>query len=276
MSQFGSDTKPIHAGLAASGGVQAALMAQAGITAGESTLDGPTGLRTLMVGQDIEALAEEMVGKAEHGQTMRFQTTSIGEPLHAIEHGLKVKRFPNCGSLHRALDGLLALIDEHSLSRADIKQVLVRAPAAHLRNLMHEDPQTPSEAKFSLEYSLAAAVHSGNIGLSDYAPDALFRPEVRALMPIIQKDYVEKLESEFPTEVHVSLASGETFKTAIAMPVGSKSHPMSDAQLWQKLETCLEAASAFSNAEALLAQLQDLDPNKPNRHLTAAMRDETV
>lgn len=276
MSQFGSDTKPIHAGLAASGGVQAALMARGGITAGSAALEGPTGLRTLMVGQDVEDLATSMEGKAEHGQTMRFGTGRfnadyVGEPLHILEHGLKIKRFPNCGSLHRALDGLLALMAEHQITADTVKEVHVRAPAAHLRNLMHENPQTPAEAKFSLEYSLAAALHSGDVGLGDYEPEALHRPEVRALMPLITKDYVEKLESEFPTEVHVTLNDGRTVQTALAMPVGSKAHPMTDAQLWQKLETCLRAAPGFA-AELLLNALADLDPAKPARQLTAALQ----
>lgn len=271
MSQFGSDTKPIHAGFAASGGVQAALMAQAGITAGTDTLEGPTGLRTLMVGQDVEELATSMEGKVEHGQSMRFDPSNVGEPLHVIEHGLKIKRFPNCGSLHRALDGLMALMEEHSITADAVKKVLVRAPAAHLRNLMHENPLTPAEAKFSLEYSLAAALNAGEVGLGDYEPDAIHRPEVRALMPLVTKEYVEKLESEFPTEVHITLKEGRTVQTALAMPVGSKAHPMTDAQLWQKLETCLAAAISF-NGEALLKELASLDPAKPARHLTKALQ----
>ncbi|MEE4199737.1 MmgE/PrpD family protein [Erythrobacter sp.] len=271
MSQFGSDAKPLHAGLAARGGVEAALLAEAGITAGTATLDGPTGLRTLMVGQDVEDLATAMEGSAEHGQTMRLRTEDIGTPLHITEHGLKVKRFPNCGSLHRALDGLLALMEEHQLETRDIERVLVRAPAAHLRNLMHEDPQTPAEAKFSLEYSLAAALHDGNVGLADYEPKALQRPEVRALMDRITKEYVDALESEFATEIHLTLTDGPVLQTAIAMPVGSKAHPMDDAQLWRKLETCLAAAPTFANADALMEELAALDLGKPIRQLTARM-----
>jgi 2-methylcitrate dehydratase PrpD len=271
MSQFGSDTKPVHAGLAASGGVQAALMARGGITAGDSTLEGSTGLRKLMVGQDVEDLAKSMEGKAEHGQTMRFDPKAVDAPLHVTEHGLKVKRFPNCGSLHRALDGLLALMEKHSITAEAVETVLVRAPAAHLRNLMHENPQTPAEAKFSLEYSLAAALYAGEVGLADYEKDAIHRGEVRALMPLITKEYVEKLESEFPTEVHISLKDGRTVHTALAMPVGSKAHPMSDTQLWQKLETCLAASRGFAS-EPLLTQLADLDPAKQARQLTAALQ----
>lgn len=266
MSQFGSDTKPIHAGLAASGGVQAALMAAGGITAGSDTLEGATGLRVLMVGQDVEDLAASMEGKAEHGQTMRFKAAQVGEPLHILAHGLKIKRFPNCGSLHRALDGLLALMNEHGVNAHMVESVHIRAPAAHLRNLMHENPQTPAEAKFSLEYSLAAALHSGDVGLGDYEPEAINRPQVRALMPLVTKDYVEKFESEFPTQVHLRLKNGQQFESLHAMPVGSKSLPMSDAQLWQKLETCLAAAHGFA-PESLLAELANLDPAKPARQL---------
>lgn len=271
MSQFGSDTKPIHAGLAASGGVQAALMARGGITAGADTLEGATGLRTLMVGPDVEALATSMEGKAEHGQTMRFDTNVEGAPLHVLEHGLKIKRFPNCGSVHRALDGLLGLMEEHSIGAGEVERVHVRAPAAHLRNLMHENPQTPAEAKFSLEYSLAAGLYAGEVGLGDYKPEAIQRPEVRALMPLITKDYVEKLESEFPTEVHISLKDGRMVQTALKMPVGSKAHPMSDGQLWQKLETCLAAAPDFT-PDALLSALAKLDPSAPARQLTTALQ----
>lgn len=272
MSQFGSDMKPVHAGLAAAGGVQAALFAEAGITAGAQTLDGTTGLRTLMVGPDTELLARSMEGKAEHGQTMRFGDGDVGSPLHVLEHGLKVKRFPNCGSVHRSLDGLLELMEAHSLTHEAIDHVLIRAPAAHLRNLMHENPQTPAEAKFSLEYSLAAALAGSKVTLSDYTQEAILREDVRVLMAKIRKEYVEALESDFPTEVHVTLNNGETLKTDVPMPVGSKAVPMSDAQLWGKLEACLDAAPYFTKSDQLLSLLENLDDELPVRHLTATLQ----
>ena len=272
MSQFGSDVKPLHAGLAARGGVESALFARAGMTAGSDTLNGPTGLRTLMVGPDVEELAAAMAGKVEHGQTMRFRTTDVGEPLHVLEHGLKVKRYPNCGSLHRALDGILELRDAHEITAEAVDHVLVRAPAAHLRNLMYEDPQTPAQAKFSLEYSGAAALVTGNSTLADYELEAIGRPEVRAEMPKIRKEYVERLESEFPTEVHITMRDGSVHSTSVAMPAGSKAAPLTDGQLWAKLEGCIAAAPGFDNAEALLGALADLDADMPVRHLTAAMQ----
>src|SRR5688500_10766001 len=112
MSQFGTMTKAMHAGLAAKSGVMAAGLARSGVTAGIETLDGPTGMNRLMVGPDYEQLRDGLK-HVEHGQTLRFETEAIGAPLLILENGFRVKRFPNCGSAHRALDGLLALRERH-------------------------------------------------------------------------------------------------------------------------------------------------------------------
>ncbi len=94
MSQFGTMTKPLHAGLAAKSGVMAASLARAGIDAGKDTLDGPTGMNRLMVGPDYEQLRDTLT-HVEHGQNLRFETTSIGEPLLILSSGFRVKRFPD-------------------------------------------------------------------------------------------------------------------------------------------------------------------------------------
>ena len=46
-------------------------------------------------------------------------------------------------------------LEQHGFSAGDIVEVRVSAPASHLANLMYEDPRTPAQAKFSLEYALA-------------------------------------------------------------------------------------------------------------------------
>src|SRR5688572_19088851 len=67
MSQFGTMTKPLHAGLAAKAGVMAASLARNGLTAGTDTFDGPTGMNRLMVGPDYEHLRDTLT-HVEHGQ----------------------------------------------------------------------------------------------------------------------------------------------------------------------------------------------------------------
>ncbi|MEL7317563.1 MAG: MmgE/PrpD family protein [Pseudomonadota bacterium] len=272
MSQFGTDTKPLHAGFAASGGVQSALMARAGLSAGGETLDGPHSLRALMVGPDVEERAAEMVGHDEHGQSTSFVEGRVAAPLQILANGLKVKRFPNCGSTHRALDGLLALREEHSLSANDVEQVLVRAPASHLRNLPYDDPTTPNEAKFSLEYNCAVALEQGSVGLSDFTPEAIARPHIRARFSKIVKEPVEKLESEFPTEVSVRTLSGQTFTTRIEMPVGSRKVPLSRGQLFEKLDDCCAQGDPSLPKETLRAFLQAIDHDAKISQLTRCLK----
>jgi len=272
MSQFGTDTKPLHAGFAASGGVQSALMAEAGLTAGADTLDGPTGLRTLMVGPDVEACAAEMQGTAEHGQSVTFVPGRVSAPLHIETYGLKIKRFPNCGSVHRALDGLLSLWNAHQVSPDKVDHVLVRAPASHLRNLMYDDPQTPAQAKFSLEYNLAVGLLRGSVGLSDFEMDMIGSPEPRALLGKIRKEYVERLESEFPTEVHIHMTDGAHYQTRIEMPVGSKQVPMTNAQLFDKFEECVRNWAKWPKVDRLRTRLEQLDQPGPISDLTELLR----
>jgi 2-methylcitrate dehydratase PrpD len=256
MSQFGTMTKAMHAGLAAKSGVMAAWLAKGGVTAGLETLDGPTGMNRLMVGPDYEQLRDGLT-HVEHGQTLRFETERIGEPLLILENGFRVKRFPNCGSAHRALDGLLELRKRYGLEAEMVEAVHVRAPVTHLNNLMYTDPKDPLQAKFSLEYGLAVALLTGDCRLSDFEDEtAVMRPEVRALYPRIHRHPVDRAEGEFPTEVEVVLKDGRTVATRIAMPLGSIAAPFETGQYWEKYEGCVAGLMAAEDARALRGALE--------------------
>lgn len=265
MSQFGTMTKPMHAGLAAKAGVMAASLAQAGIDAGMETLDGRTGMNRLMVGPDYEALRDNL-SHVEHGQTLRFETESIGAPLLILENGFRVKRFPNCGSAHRAMDALLELRSRHEIEAEQVEAVHVRAPVTHLNNLMYSDPKDPLQAKFSLEFGLALALLTGECRLAAFEQETVMRSDIRSLYPRIHRHPVDKAEGEFPTEVEIVLKDGRAFSAAFAMPVGSLAAPFSTDQYWAKFEGCVagvlpgEAEAAARRALERLPELPSLAP----------------
>jgi 2-methylcitrate dehydratase PrpD len=237
MSQFGTMAKPLHAGLAAKAGVLAASLARNGLAAGMDTFDGPTGMNRLMVGPDYEHLRDTLT-HVEHGQNLRFETGNVGEPLLILTSGFRVKRFPNCGSAHRAMDGLLELRERHGFEAGDVSTIDVRAPVSHLNNLMYTSPADPLQAKFSLEYGLACILLNGRCALADFEPKRVDRPEVRALYPRIRRHPVAASEGEFPTEVEVKLHGGKTVKVAVAMPCGSLAAPFPTSVYWAKFEDC--------------------------------------
>ena len=272
MSQFGSMTKPLHAGKAASAGVMCALFAEAGLTAGDETLTGRTGMAQLMVGPDLDSLCDRRAFTSEHGQTLRFETGGLGRPLAILDYGLKVKRYPTCASTHRALDGMITLLSRHRFVPADVARVEVAAPLTHFNNLMYTNPTTASEAKFSMEYCLAVALLRGGVGLMDFMPEALADPAVRAIMPKIDRRPVDKSESEYPTRIVIALASGDVHSIEVDAPKGRADNPLSEAELWQKFRLCCQGMFDAAQIDAITAALNDFAGPGAASALTASLR----
>ena len=261
MSQFGTMTKPLHAGLAAKSGI---------LAAGLETLDGPTGMNRLMVGPDYEQLRDSLT-HVEHGQTLRFETAKIGDPLLIQSSGFRVKRFPNCGSAHRSMDAVLELKERFGFSADEIAEVNVWAPVSHLNNLMYERPKDALQAKFSLEYGVAVALLTGNCTLADFTDEAVADPRVGALYPKIRRHPVDKAEGEFPTRVEIRLSDGRRVETAVPMPVGSLAAPFSLDQYWAKFEGCGQGLLAPARLAELRQALAEMPQSRSIRPMMAIM-----
>lgn len=271
MAQFGTMTKPLHAGLAAKAGVTAAQLAAAGIDAGLDALDGPTGMQRLMVGPDHEELRDNL-GHVEHGQTLRFETGRVGKPLLILENGFRVKRYPNCGSAHRAMDALAELVERYGLTAPKVAEIHVHAPLTHLANLMYERPANALEARFSLEHGLATILLNGSCRLADYTEEAMARPELRTLYRRVVRHPVDLPESAFPTRVAVKLADGQVHEAEVAMPSGSIAAPFSIETYWRKFEDCTAGLLSDENRRVLREALDGL-PGLPSiRELMRPLR----
>ncbi len=256
MSQFGTMAKPLHAGQAAMGGMQSAYFAKDGMTAGWHTLDGPIGMNTLMVGPDREAL-QAAIGEPEHGQTLSFETESVGEPLLITEHTFRVKRFPTCGSAHRSLDCVLAMREEVGFGSADIESVDVYAPAMHLKNLMYHRPADGLQGKFSVEYPLSCAIIQGECTLADFTDQAVNRAENRQLFERIHRHPIDVPETEMDTKVKITLKDGRVIEKSVFMAFGSKTAPFPTSQYWNKFEQCTSGVMLPADQQRLKQALED-------------------
>ncbi len=256
MSQFGTMAKPMHAGQAAQGGIQSACFAQDGMTAGWHTLDGPIGMNTLMVGPDREEL-RAAIGVPEHGQTLTFETESIGEPLLILEHKFRVKRFPTCGSAHRSLDVVLALREEFGFRAVDIERVDVHAPAMHLKNLMYQRPEDGLQGKFSIEYPLACAIIQGECTLADFTDEAVARSQHRSLFERIHRHPVDVPETEMDTKIEITLNDGRVLEKSVFMAYGSKIKPFPTELYWQKFEQCTSGVMLSADQHRLKQALEE-------------------
>lgn len=150
---FGTMTKPMHAGNSNRTGVEAALLARAGFTASHSALEGRYGWH--------EVLCR---GGGELGRV----TGSWDTPL-AIEVGMIYKAFPCCGANHYAIDGVLHLMAAEGLNHADVEQITVSIHGPYLDDvLVYPWPRTGLEGKFSLAYNVAAALVDGAVTLATF------------------------------------------------------------------------------------------------------------
>src|SRR2546422_325778 len=152
---FGTMTKPFHAGHAARSGVLSALLARDGFTASEQAIEGPQGyFAVLSAGKRDERMLD-----------------SLGAPWKILETGVAVKPYPSCACTHSIIDSTLELQRTHKITPEQVAEVTVSVNAAVPRILIHANPRSGLEAKFSGEFSAAAALCEGRVGIATFRDD---------------------------------------------------------------------------------------------------------
>lgn len=250
---FGSMTKPFHAGSAARAGVAAAFLARLGLTASPAGVEGPSGFAELYAGGVPEAL-ETAVG-------------DLGHRWSLVEDGVWLKFYPCCASTHRSVDAVLNLMSQHGFAGADVEGVISRVPPHQTKILAYPRPATELQAKFSMQYCVAAALTDGSVTLGSFTLDQVERPEVQELMERIEMVAVP-VEGE-TTEVEVTLKDGRRLFYADAPPKGHPLNPLKLAEVEAKFRSCAAfmAGSRANAALTTLARLEELDD------IRALMRD---
>jgi 2-methylcitrate dehydratase PrpD len=165
---FGTMTKPLHAGVAAAHGIQAAHLAQAGFTADDSIIEAPLGFARVF-GHDEEVDWAEV----SKGLGKTFFITGA--------EGLSIKPYPSCGFTHGVIDAALDIRSEQAISSADIAEVELGVSPFDKQILIHHRPRTDLEGKFSLEYCVAQALLSGEVRLKHFTDEAVTEPQVKSL-----------------------------------------------------------------------------------------------
>ncbi|HTU01474.1 MAG TPA: MmgE/PrpD family protein, partial [Candidatus Sulfotelmatobacter sp.] len=226
-ANFGSHAKPLHAGQAAAHGVTAALLAGKGLGAAPEALEGPLGYLTALAG-DMTAAARV--------------PDSLGSRWELVEPGLQIKLYACCGGAHRPIDGLLDLVREQGLRPEAVEEVRVLTDPVVPTLLVYPAPATVAEARFSLQYCLAAVLADGALSLEHFTPDALARPDLRALGRRIRMEVNPALadhkgELAF-AEVEVRTRDGARLTQRVDYPRGSGQRPLSRDELVQKFLGC--------------------------------------
>jgi len=259
---FGSMTKPLHAGAAARDAVMALELAEAGFTANPSELDAANGFLD------------------RYGDADQAPVGSAGETLdERLEYWIErwvddwgLKRYPSCYATHRGIDAVLRL-------RAALPGRIPTAIRATVhprgtRALRAARPTSGTEAKFSLEYTLAAAYLRGPLTLGDFSDEAFEDPSVQALMASVtigesaQPPIGPADISRGYAAVELTFADDTVQSARVDVTHGLSSDPLTDDELRAKFDDCC-AAGGYAAGE--IDALHRLLSEQPGPAFTTAI-----
>ena len=249
VANFGSMTKSLHAGRAAQAGVLACRLAAAGFTAAPDALEHPRGL--------LAALSPH--GEMDVASPVEWPRREWRISIYR----LGVKKYPMCYAVHRALDGVLDLVRAHPVAPDDVEQIDVLLGEKQAAILRNHRPQTGLEAKFSIEFAMAAALAAGRVGLAELSDPFVLRDDVQRLMarvrvePMAESGGGESVFSPFD-QVRLRLKDGRILAGArVEVARGDRIQPLSREELWIKFEDCLAYGRHGSDAARKLFDALD-------------------
>jgi 2-methylcitrate dehydratase PrpD len=221
---FGTDAKSLQVGMAADAGVRGAALAEAGATADPTAVE--TWLRLL--GGDPAAV--DLSGPAVPG-------------------GLAIKIYPACYALQRPIAALRSAVEGVDLDPSRVRRVEIHTPDASVQPLIHHAPQDGLQGKFSLEYAAATALLDERHGFEEFSDEAVRRPEAQRLVGLVDTRLERTGDWLLSGEVRVVVHTDDgNHEASLQHPPGSPQRPPTDAELGEKLRTCL-AGSGVDAAE---------------------------
>jgi 2-methylcitrate dehydratase PrpD len=239
----GSQSKRLHSGRAAEGGLLAARFAQQGITGPTKLFDDVWGgfLKTLAANTAVpEAL------DAELGHVWKLARCSI-------------KPYAACRGTHSAIDALGLLLDQLQVSADQVEDVQVSL-CGFLQDMCGgQDVSTLPAAQMSLSYALAARLVQGHCRLEAYDDEQRRHPQIARWMSRIRLEVDPQLSEDGEPVVSVRTVDGRHASLCVEVPLGAPGNPLSDAALEEKFFSLAGRVIPRQQAKELLEQLWRLE-----------------
>ncbi len=203
IRNFGTMTKPMHAGNSARPGVMAAALAARGFTGDPEVLEGPNGF--------VAALCLE--GECD----WHAMTETLGNPYELETKPISGKVYPSCTGTHRAIDGMLQLRREHGFTAADVERIECDLNPNALPRL---DPRLGIDGRFSMGFCVAVALLEGDVAVRPFTDAMVVDPAVRQVMGKIVHVPLERVRGQHvpPERLAVRLRGGREVVAMVDKP----------------------------------------------------------
>ncbi|MBI2289174.1 MAG: MmgE/PrpD family protein [Betaproteobacteria bacterium] len=255
----GGMMKRMHAGRAAEAGVRMAQLAARGFTAPPSALDGRFGLLEVLSGNSArpEQLALDL-GKR-----------------WAVEQ-VYVKVYPCCAWIQATVQQLVAMRGAHPVKAEDVKKLRIGVCSYAARNNGNVAPPDTMGAQYSLPYCAALAVTADPREPAMYFGKELDDPSRRELARRIELVVDPEMEAAYPkhygARVHLELANGKSYDSAVIDPHGMPSDPCSDAERLAKFRLLVRDRMPEARASQVIDAVNKLEKLGSAGELTRMMK----
>ncbi|ERG94724.1 MAG: uncharacterized protein involved in propionate catabolism [Haloquadratum walsbyi J07HQW2] len=242
---FGSMTKPLHAGLCSRSGVTAATLVSDGLTAGRAAISGEQGF------YDLYDSSGRLFDRIEH------TGFNIGNEWALQTEGIHMKAYPCCYFTHTAIAATQGLLNS-DIDPDAIKRIKVQAAGGAGDALTNPEPETGLEAKFSMEHAVACAVARDRIGLAEFENNAIDDSRLEALRELVEFEVDTSLSYDSHAATVQITTDTETFEHRQKNPPGIHEDPLSEDMFRAKFEACASRAISSDDASRIYKTLSSL------------------
>lgn len=260
----GTMTKSSHCGHAARMGLEAALLAELGHTANEDILEARNGYNHVYYHNTLNL---DLVVK------------DFGNPYRMLSPGLGVKRFPAQYPTHWSIDAALEIRQRYHLQPQDIERVEVEVGADN-EAADRLRPRTGLEGKFSIPYTVAAALLDGKVVIDTFRDERRFAPDMEEMLgriTVVKNPQVRAMDFQNAwSRVTVFTKDGRSYTVRVDKPLGRWDNPLPWEKRLEKFHDCAQRALAPQQAHEVLRLIEGFEEQPSVRPLMALLRIPTA
>jgi 2-methylcitrate dehydratase PrpD len=262
QQNFGTMTKPFHAGKAAENGVLAAILAKKGWTGDQKILEAPLGFFHLFCGPENYD-ADRVVDQ-------------LGKSFEMEQPGIILKKYPSCAFSHPVIDSALAITQDPNYRPGEVEVIEGQIHELADQILIHRHPQTGLEAKFSAEACMALALVDRKVDINSFSDDKIRSKEFQKVMARVKRQVVsgsqEGPEEFGPARVRVVMKDGKVLEATVVKAKGNPENPMSRQEIQEKYKGCCTGVLPEPSIEKSISILEKLEKIDSIEELMACYR----
>lgn len=246
-SNFGTDTKSYHAGMACYNGLESLYLAQFKLRSSPTALEDVDGF--------IQTFANEVPTSLD---------LKLGVDWDLEKRGLVFKQYPCCSGSHPAADLTKELVQANSFELDDIQSIKVGCSLLAPKELKCDFPKTALEAKFSMRYAVASMIIYKRLTLDEFTNEKVLNPTVQELMDKIEVQIDEEFEKlgfigTSPARITIYLNDGRIIEDKNMLAKGNPEKRLSSLEIEEKFLQCTKNINRPKHLYTLLQNLENVD-----------------